>query len=90
MITKGLWKRPDERWGSGHPAASWSDPLRYGFASGAAVITIEALVSILDWGGTFVFAISGVVAAVNRRLDIFGILVVSFVTGNLGGSPGMY
>ena len=28
---------------------------------------------------------SAAVAAVNRRLDIFGILVVSFVTGNLGG-----
>jgi uncharacterized membrane protein YeiH len=36
-------------------------------------------------GGTFVFAISGAVAGVNRRLDIFGILVLSFVTGNVGG-----
>jgi len=42
-------------------------------------------VPILDLGGTFVFAISGAVAAVNRRLDIFGILVLSFVTGNFGG-----
>lgn len=49
------------------------------------MITIEAFVPILDLGGTFVFAISGAVAAVNRRLDIFGILVVSFVTGNFGG-----
>jgi uncharacterized membrane protein YeiH len=40
---------------------------------------------ILDLGGTFVFAISGAVAAVNRRLDIFGILVLSFVAGNFGG-----
>jgi len=32
-----------------------------------------------------VFAISGAVAAVNRRLDIFGILVLSFVAGNFGG-----
>jgi uncharacterized membrane protein YeiH len=30
-------------------------------------------------------AISGAVAAVNRRLDIFGILVLSFVAGNFGG-----
>lgn len=36
-------------------------------------------------GGTFVFAISGGVAAVNRRLDIFSILVLSFVAGNVGG-----
>jgi len=49
------------------------------------MITIEIFVPILDLGGTFVFAISGAVAAVNRRLDIFGILVVSFVTGNFGG-----
>ncbi len=47
--------------------------------------TIEALVPVLDLGGTFVFAISGGLAAVNRRLDIFGILVLSFVAGNFGG-----
>jgi uncharacterized membrane protein YeiH len=49
------------------------------------MITIETFVPILDLGGTFVFAISGAVAGVNRRLDIFGILVLSFVTGNIGG-----
>lgn len=49
------------------------------------MITIHTLVYILDLGGTFVFAISGAVAAVNRRLDIFGILVLSFVAGNAGG-----
>jgi uncharacterized membrane protein YeiH len=49
------------------------------------MITVEAFVHILDLGGTFVFAISGAVAAVNRRLDIFGILVLSFVAGNFGG-----
>ena len=47
--------------------------------------SIESFVPVLDLGGTFVFAISGAVAAVNRRLDIFGILVLSFVTGNVGG-----
>ena len=47
--------------------------------------TTETFVHILDVGGTFVFAISGAVAAVNRRLDIFGILVLSFVAGNFGG-----
>lgn len=49
------------------------------------MIPIETFVHILDLGGTFVFAISGAVAAVNRRLDIFGILVLSFVAGNFGG-----
>jgi uncharacterized membrane protein YeiH len=49
------------------------------------MISIETFVHILDLGGTFVFAISGAVAAVNRRLDVFGILVLSFVAGNFGG-----
>jgi uncharacterized membrane protein YeiH len=49
------------------------------------MITIETFVPVLDLGGTFVFAISGAVAAVNRRLDLFGIVVVSFVAGNFGG-----
>ncbi len=47
--------------------------------------TIETFVWVLDVGGTFVFAISGALAAVNRRLDIFGVLVLSFVAGNFGG-----
>jgi uncharacterized membrane protein YeiH len=47
--------------------------------------TLETSVHVLDLVGTFVFAISGAVAAVNRRLDIFGILVLSFVAGNFGG-----
>jgi uncharacterized membrane protein YeiH len=49
------------------------------------MIDIETFVHILDLGGTFVFAISGAVAAINRRLDVFGILVLSFVAGNFGG-----
>src|ERR1041385_1219059 len=49
------------------------------------MITLETFVRALDLLGTFVFAISGAAAAVNRRLDIFGILVLSFVAGNFGG-----
>lgn len=49
------------------------------------MIAVATIVHILDLGGTFVFAISGAVAAVNRRLDIFGVLVLSFVAGNFGG-----
>jgi uncharacterized membrane protein YeiH len=49
------------------------------------MITIGTFIPGLDLGGAFVFAISGAVAAVNRRLDVFGILVVAFVTGNFGG-----
>lgn len=49
------------------------------------MITVQTLVLALDLGGTFVFAISGALAAVNRRLDVFGILVLAFVAGNFGG-----
>jgi uncharacterized membrane protein YeiH len=49
------------------------------------VLDSQTLVRILDLVGTFVFAISGAAAAVNARMDIFGILVLSFVAGNFGG-----
>ncbi len=43
------------------------------------------LLLVLDLGGTFVFAISGGMAAVKYRLDVFGVLVLSFAAGNAGG-----
>ena len=43
------------------------------------------LVTVLDLGGTFVFALSGAVAAVKYRLDIFGVMVLAFAAGNVGG-----
>ncbi|WIM12980.1 trimeric intracellular cation channel family protein [Enhydrobacter sp.] len=49
------------------------------------MISLNALLSAFDLGGTFVFAISGASAGVNRRLDLFGVLVLSFVAGNFGG-----
>jgi uncharacterized membrane protein YeiH len=38
-----------------------------------------------DLTGTFIFALSGAIAAVKHRLDAFGVLVLCFVTGNAGG-----
>ncbi len=46
---------------------------------------IKTLVLTLDLLGTFVFALSGAVAGVRRRLDLFGVLVLSFVAANSGG-----
>jgi uncharacterized membrane protein YeiH len=46
---------------------------------------IHILLMVLDLGGTFVFAISGAVAAVRNRLDIFGVMVLAFAAGNVGG-----
>ncbi|HET6632259.1 MAG TPA: trimeric intracellular cation channel family protein [Rhodanobacteraceae bacterium] len=43
------------------------------------------LLLVLDLGGTFVFAISGAMAAVRHRLDVFGVLVLAFAAGNAGG-----
>ncbi|NCT68712.1 MAG: trimeric intracellular cation channel family protein [Rhodanobacteraceae bacterium] len=47
--------------------------------------TIKTLVLVLDLCGTFVFALSGALAAVRRRLDLFGVLVLSFAAANSGG-----
>lgn len=44
-----------------------------------------AFAEALDLVGTFVFALSGAVAGVKNKFDIFGIMVLAFVTGNAGG-----
>ncbi|NVB81822.1 MAG: trimeric intracellular cation channel family protein [Kofleriaceae bacterium] len=46
---------------------------------------MKAAVLALDLVGTFVFAVSGAMAAVTRRLDFFGIMVLAFAAGNAGG-----
>jgi len=48
-------------------------------------IVANALLVAFDLGGTFVFALSGAVAGVKHRLDLFGVLVLSFAAGNSGG-----
>jgi uncharacterized membrane protein YeiH len=48
-------------------------------------ILINSLLVTFDLGGTFVFALSGATAAVKHRLDLFGVLVLSFAAGNSGG-----
>lgn len=40
---------------------------------------------VLDLLGTFVFALSGAAAGVKSRLDLFGLMVLAFATGNAGG-----
>jgi uncharacterized membrane protein YeiH len=46
---------------------------------------VNTLLVAFDLGGTFVFALSGATAAVKHRLDLFGVLVLSFAAGNSGG-----
>src|SRR3954465_4744933 len=49
------------------------------------VPAMKTFVTALDFVGTFVFALSGAVAAVRRELDLFGVLVLSFVAASTGG-----
>src|SRR3954453_14993902 len=39
----------------------------------------------LDLIGTFVFALSGAIVGVRQKLDIFGVLVLSFAASSAGG-----
>jgi uncharacterized membrane protein YeiH len=48
-------------------------------------LTMATLLLALELLGTFVFALSGAVAGVKRRLDIFGVLVLSFAAATAGG-----
>jgi uncharacterized membrane protein YeiH len=47
------------------------------------MLTINLVV--LDLAGTFIFALSGGMAGIKHRLDIFGVLVLAFAAGNAGG-----
>jgi uncharacterized membrane protein YeiH len=40
---------------------------------------------VIDLVGMFVFALAGATAAVRQRLDLFGVLVLSFATASAGG-----
>ena len=46
---------------------------------------MNSLPYLLDLAGTLVFALSGAMAGVKRKLDVFGVLVLSFVAANAGG-----
>jgi uncharacterized membrane protein YeiH len=49
------------------------------------VTHVAWLTYALDLAGTFVFALSGAMAGVKHRLDLFGVLVLSFAAANTGG-----
>lgn len=48
-------------------------------------VVLDTLLVAFDLAGTFVFALSGATVAVKHRLDLFGVLVLSFTVGNVGG-----
>lgn len=45
-----------------------------------------AVISYLDYIGVFVFAMSGILAASEKRLDLFGGFIIAFVTALGGGT----
>ena len=49
------------------------------------MVNLHSLYTFIDLAGTFAFAISGAVAARDKGLDVFGILVVAFTVACGGG-----
>lgn len=48
-------------------------------------LSVSTLVLVLDLCGTFVFALSGAMVGIKHRLDVFGVLVLSYAAANVGG-----
>lgn len=48
-------------------------------------VLVRESMTVLDLVGTFVFAISGAASGVKHRIDLFGVLVLSFVAATAGG-----
>lgn len=49
------------------------------------MVNLQSLYTFIDLAGTFAFAISGAVAARDKGMDVFGILVVAFTVACGGG-----
>lgn len=46
----------------------------------------EAILTFLDFSGTFAFAVSGALAAADKKFDLFGAIFLGFVTAIGGGT----
>ena len=44
------------------------------------------LISLIDIIGTFVFAVSGIMVAIQKKFDFFGVIILAFVTAVGGGT----
>ncbi len=44
------------------------------------------MITFIDYAGTMVFAISGIFAGVERKFDLFGVIILGFVTAVGGGT----
>src|SRR5438094_350964 len=52
--------------------------------SEASRVSLETVILVLDPGGNFVFGVSRGAKGVTSRLDLFGILVLSFAAASAG------
>lgn len=46
---------------------------------------VPGMMAVLDWVGTFVFALSGGLLGVRKKFDLFGVLFLAFVVAVAGG-----
>ena len=46
----------------------------------------SGFLNVIDILGTFAFAVSGIFSAMERKLDVFGVLIIAFVTAIGGGT----
>jgi uncharacterized membrane protein YeiH len=46
----------------------------------------DVLLLVIDLIGTFVFAVEGALAGINAGLDVFGLMVLAFITALGGGT----
>jgi len=46
---------------------------------------VQDLIQVVDWIGTFAFALSGGMLGVQKKFDLFGVLFLSFVVAVAGG-----
>jgi uncharacterized membrane protein YeiH len=51
----------------------------------AQEVVVNLLLTVFDLIGTFAFAISGAIAGARHKLDLFGVLVLSFAAATFGG-----
>ncbi len=47
---------------------------------------VQVVITLLDLLSIFVFAISGALSAINKKLDLFGVVIIGFVTAIGGGT----
>ncbi len=56
------------------------------YLCGVKSAVLDIFIYTIDYGGTFVFAISGALAGMKRQFDVFGVFILALVTAIGGGT----